>query len=445
MTNCQGTKSDGEPCSRKAANGTNYCWQHKGNHDRSLNLSSADAASRVGLLLEAITANNGPGGLDLQRANLSGLTLTPEALLARRRNTLTDIQTGHPLWLIRRFDQPGLNLIGAVLRDASITATKMPYCRLQLADLEGADFYGTDLSGADLYRANLKSASLYRADLRNAKLERATLLGADLRSCDLRGANLLRANLAGALLHREAFGKRLLQEDEEEYRRFLTDDRRIEDFALAVAVAPTGSRSNLYPLYDQTWQALPAEAAVIEEHLRMRLIEAREVYLALRTCFLEQGRTEDASWAHFNERKVRQRALLPSQAKKYNPEWRSHGRFGPKLAWLSGRNFLWWMREGLYRMTCGFGERPLRAVVSMLVVASSYTFIFSTAGRFRGPGDRLTVVEAAIVSWASLAGLNAGPAPDNHFTEALVVSEAAVGLALFALLMFTLGNRLSKG
>ena len=68
-----------------------------------------------------------------------------------------------------------------------------------IANLRGADLYGTDLRGANLSEANLRGANLRGADLREANLRGADLRGANLRGTDLRGANLRGADLRGAI------------------------------------------------------------------------------------------------------------------------------------------------------------------------------------------------------------------------------------------------------
>ena len=68
------------------------------------------------------------------------------------------------------------------------------------ADMEGATMMHVDLSGADLTRAKVSSAQLLSANLTGAKLIETSLLQTVLHDAVLRGANLLRAQLIGASL-----------------------------------------------------------------------------------------------------------------------------------------------------------------------------------------------------------------------------------------------------
>lgn len=88
----------------------------------------------------------------------------------------------HKKWLDdkpdgKRADLSGLNLSGAILRNANLIKVI----------LEGANLEGADLSCADL---------------RGANLEGANLEGTDLSCSDLRGANLSNANLSNVIYNR---------------------------------------------------------------------------------------------------------------------------------------------------------------------------------------------------------------------------------------------------
>ena len=102
----------------------------------------------------------------------------------------------------------GVDLTGAVLRDASFKRADLSGSTLENVDARGAKFVsavlqGTNLDGANLIRADLTNADLSGASLRAANLNNARLFHADFHGADLTGARLEdadmhRANFAGA-------------------------------------------------------------------------------------------------------------------------------------------------------------------------------------------------------------------------------------------------------
>jgi hypothetical protein len=277
--------------------------------------------------------------------------------------------------------------------------------------------------------------------LRDAKLERANLAGADLRFCRLEGANLLRANLDGALIYREALGSRLLQEDREQYLAYVQDDRRLLDFALATTPTPSRTRAHLYPLSGVPWVAPPDESAVSEQHAQQRLVEAREIYRTLRAVFEQQGRDSDASWAHVRARKVERKSLFPAEARRAYA--RPDGRMAGALSDVN--HLMRWLRESCYGAVAGYGERPTRSFGSIVVIAVLFTGIYVTVGDFGQTEAHPKFSQALIFSLASIVAVTFGdlPAADD-VTKLLSALEASLGLALFAVFVLTLGNRMGR-
>lgn len=76
----------------------------------------------------------------------------------------------------------GLDLGGAILRQANLSkgvfrGTDFPHADFSGADLSGADFRGTDMKFANLVGANLTGTLFDGADLMNAKVSRKTTKG----------------------------------------------------------------------------------------------------------------------------------------------------------------------------------------------------------------------------------------------------------------------------
>jgi uncharacterized protein YjbI with pentapeptide repeats len=105
-------------------------------------------------------------------------------------------------------DLRGVDLTGAVLRDASLSRSNLEEAILVRVDGRNARFTSAEMRGADLTGAVLVRADFTRADLNGAKLagadlRRAQFFGADLRNADftdarMEGTDLLRARLDGA-------------------------------------------------------------------------------------------------------------------------------------------------------------------------------------------------------------------------------------------------------
>ncbi len=89
----------------------------------------------------------------------------------------------------------GVNLTGAVIRDASFNSGDLKKAVLAETDARGAQFINTDLQEAVLDGANLRTADFTRADLRGASFQEANLWRARFFKADLRGANFTGARV----------------------------------------------------------------------------------------------------------------------------------------------------------------------------------------------------------------------------------------------------------
>jgi hypothetical protein len=319
---------------------------------------------------------------------------------------------------------------------------------MQLVTCASADLYGIDLEGVDLYRADLQDTTLYKANLRHAKLERADLSRADLRLADLNGANLLRAKLDGALLNRASIGPHLIQEDKQAYIAYVNDDRRLRDFALARQPNPSKPRYHLYPIADEEWEKDTIELEVCKQHVQARFVEARDIFLALEACFLQQSLTDDASWAHYNARRMQRRSYWPTHAAHcYPTQWPKRQHIFSPGTWFAALSYLGkWVVQSLYEITSGYGERPGRAIACLAVLFNVFTVLtFQYSDLGRGPGQN-SWPDSLLFSLGALTGLGFDDLSPVNFAGKLIAGlEAAFGISFFALYMFTLGNRMGKG
>jgi uncharacterized protein YjbI with pentapeptide repeats len=105
-------------------------------------------------------------------------------------------------------DLTGVNLEGAMLRDATFQRSAMKGANLSQVDGYRAKFVSATMTGvrfdharlieADLTRADLTGASFVETDLRNAKLVNAILRDANLTGAKVQGTDFRNADLSGA-------------------------------------------------------------------------------------------------------------------------------------------------------------------------------------------------------------------------------------------------------
>lgn len=258
----------------------------------------------------------------------------------------------------------------------------------------GSDPPWLDPSGAiSLRAAQLQEADLSYAQLQEADLSYAQLQGADFGHAKLQDLDLYDVkSLEGARWYGAVF-----------------DHTRIKGEHLGKAI---GDELTANGYTDQIFYDY-----------------AREAYLLLKNNFNQIGRYEDASWAYVKEQQMERKA--------YYGEAREHG-----WPWGGWGAFRGWLRNWAYEVSTGYGERPWNAVGLGAFIMAAFALVFwatSTIGNFW---------DALIYSLATFATFNLGPSavdPEGRGFEIFSSIEALLGIAILALVVFTLGNRMSRG
>lgn len=431
-------------------------WRHKG--------------EKIDLprLLQLIEQNGGPEGLDLHGCDMSRIDARPDALRPYRK-AYADQHGPYrwPLWLGGR---GGINLTKAHLEEAKLDEARMENASLLWAELRDASLLWAQLQNADLYEADLEEAHLFSADLRGADLlwahlESALLVRADLRKADLtlaylQGADLRYAHMRGALCYGAHLDRTRLRREQ---------------------VAPA------------TGDELAAKG---HADCQGDFHQAKEAYLALKTNFESIGRYDDAGWAYVKEQQMQKALHFPGtlghrwirrRVRRGHRLWlkRKRGRLARFLraklvgrlhwAWLHVCLFLglcpreirqqlarwtsdgrerdewlsrWrWARNWAYELLTGYGEHWWKPVIWALAVVLCFALGYSAAGNVAsgdgsGTHDFLTALTHSIAAFATV-GFNTLE-PVGWGARLLTAIEAMFGIGLFALFVFTLGNRMRR-
>jgi len=364
-------------------------------------------------ILKMIEENGGPEGLDLTFSDLAGLDLGWKAIKEELKKVRKNDPRALPIWYSPETD--GLNLRRANLLMADCEGTN-----LTCADLERAEMWDGTYSRAQLWQANLRNAILTSASLDEADLNGANLQGATLHDTDLRGANLKWARLEG------------------------------------VDLWGVGSLEGVHlcgAFLDRTemrWEQLGGRVGEeIEGDFRL----AKEAYLRLKSNFNSLGRYDDASKAYVRERQMEKKTHWPlSYALKCYGESelpKEYGTWSRRVDLF--RFYLHHLRlfvtDGITELLCLYGESPLR------VVAWAATFAFLIfpllyalfGGVVTTDGNSVTWSAYLRLSLASFATIElAGVQAQGIGAQFLRTLEALTGISLLALLMFTVGNRISR-
>jgi hypothetical protein len=280
-----------------------------------------------------------------------------------------------------------------------------------------------DLRFACFRKANLAWSNLSGAQARGAEFEDASMATTDLTGTDLYEASLIRANLWKAHLSGTGLSRRELG-----------------------AVILSETPGNLKAFFEQHYPNTSAErieSAILRRHLE----DARQIYAALKANFLETGKYQDASWAHIKERQMAKKTHHPKNARKYYTDEFPQGRALLSLGWWGFylRHTAKWLLAWAAELTCGYGERPLRTLLWAGVVLLVFPLLYHWS--------KGVVSVAGDMSWLDYFNYSFGAFTTFGFdrfqavtplAQTLTSIEALLGISVLALLMFTLGNRISR-
>jgi hypothetical protein len=242
----------------------------------------------------------------------------------------------------------------------------------------------------------------------------------DLSEADLRDADFHSAYIGDVKLTRAEIGERLLFEDCGKYRGFL--------------------------------ERHEVDKETVARCLAIRFLLAGDAYLALKKAFLGEGQYKEASRAYVKERQMRKRTHWPSNRARqcYREELDGLAVSGLKRWWqllfFDVRHLYRYIADWIVELTCGYGERPLRTVWWGLATVVVFGVLYWVCGG-------VVSVNGAPLTWLDYLNYSLGAfstigfsnfATIDRLAQTLTSVEALLGIAILALLMFTLGNRISR-
>jgi uncharacterized protein YjbI with pentapeptide repeats len=352
-------------------------------------------------VLRMIEENGGPQGLDLSERDLSNVDLSGMYL-------------------------EGVRFQGAELRQAVLAGSWLEKC---------------DFQDANLWRADLKDSSLWKANLDRADMKGCDLHGAMLGDASLRDTLLTGANLSKTLFHRTILSNTLVTREDIGGRVLLERQLDLVHFAASFDLR-----------FKEVQQPDQDAEGWVRRHILMRHAMARETYLTLKNNFNQIGRYDDASWAYMKERQMEKKTHWPpSRARAcYAEELEGPVASGARRQWqlfrFYAKHLCVYIADWVVELTCGYGEKPLRtlwwAVAVLLVFPVFYWLsggIVSVGGTPLAWLDYLNYSLGAFTTIGFARFLTA-----NWVAETLTSLEALLGISVLALLMFALGNRISR-
>lgn len=361
-------------------------------------------------VLKLIERNGGPEGLNLSGYDLSGINLSKLDL--------------HGV-IFGNLDILGFSEVEVVTQSANLEGAWLERSNLQRANfgranLRGAHFYHSDLTESTFWAANAEGADFRKANLSRADLYSTVLENCRFTDAQLAGVNLHLADLQDTTLSAESLGSRILQENASGYRE-----------------------------YYERWYVSPiVREKYASRHLRVRYRESKEIYLSLKNAFLNSGRYDDASWAYFKERQMERKSYSPFCAREHHSdELSANSKFLSRQRWAFHIKYtLKWLASLASELLIGYGERPLRVVFWSLIIILVFPFLYWLSSGIANPsGHPIRWLDYLHYSLAAFSTIGFPDlVPMNDAAKLLTSVQALSGIAGLAMLMFTLGNRVSR-
>lgn len=279
---------------------------------------------------------------------------------------------------------------------------------------------------ADLTGAHFTNAFLPKVHFGYSRLDHANFAGANLEEAYLSDCSLTYVNFNNAKLHRTKLRN----------NRFL---------------GSVGLNKTSFQGYRWGWFPTHSMLETYPE-------QCEPVYRDLSSYFASQGLFDDASWATYRACVMRQR-MLRKQLSYGNTilrysmlnlaNYRSPTSGATDYDWKRMRglwimNLLLYAKTYLFMAVTGYGEKPIRVIITAFGVISCYTLVYFLGAGLIESGGGLTnssFTDCLYFSLVTFSTLGYGDILPKHSFRLLAASEALMGILLCGLLLFCLGRR----
>ncbi|MFC1944861.1 ion channel [Chloroflexota bacterium] len=158
---------------------------------------------------------------------------------------------------------------------------------------------------------------------------------------------------------------------------------------------------------------------ILGDELAKRFIDAAEAYLALKNWHTQAGLYDIAGQFYYRE----------VEAKRKSWNWRKD--YWPKLlAWV-------------FRVLCGYGERPFRVVLSAMVIIFGLAGIYTALGNFASDSF-LGYLYYSVVSFTALGYGSWIQQEPQSWAKGVGAAESAIGVFMMALFLITFTRKMAR-
>lgn len=201
---------------------------------------------------------------------------------------------------------------------------------------------------------------------------------------------------------------------------------------------------------DQTRMTKEQLGGRIGEEADKKYYEAKEAYLLLKNNFNQIGRYDDASWAYIKERQMEKMTYHRKLARTYYAKIEGLPEEASPKSWAWWRFYvkytLKWAWDWIIEWLCRYGESPGRVLaVALGVLIIIFPLIYSLTGLAPRSGQNLPTRDYFLYSLYSFASMeHPNLQATSRIAQLFTGLESLSGIALLALLMYTLGRRISR-
>ncbi len=295
--------------------------------------------------------------------------------------------------------------------------------------LEGVDFSGCRLERVsfkqcELVHCRFRKATIVWSDFRYAKIENGTFEDATVDFCDFYRAfidgvvifnnsqisncsfNKTYFGDSAVIRRRQLVGGRILQQDVDAYRKFLTEWH----------MYGTGERKNDVGAVSD-WNA--------NEALKTRWDEAEEIFKNFNALWTSKGFVADGNWAYVKGRRMERHRMIAELL-------RSNVGFKRKVV-----NLFHITTNIISDILFGFGESMTRMILTYIVTVFLFAWVFTSNISLLEYG------EALAISLKNMAGMDSDALHNvSPLVDMLNIVQTTLGIVMTGIFGFILGNKI---